>query len=1214
VAADFDRDGSVDLASVASRSAIFLLASRPDRSGFDPRSIAISGARAIGVVNLDADGLPDLVVATSTRSLAVYRNEGRTFARVSDTLLDFEPATIATGALDGDGWDDVVVASHDGSFAAMRWVDGRFSPPVYSHHAVAIDRIEIASLDGEPAGEVVALSNRSVIAFSGDESLALGSPVPFAGDATGFSIVRNSGRHDETCISRPTGVTVESRDDVAKGSPFSVTRTDDDAGSPQPGMLRYAVQQADAAGGAQTVTFDLVQGAPNVEYDAGSSVYIIRLVASITLSGDGTHIAGETQVDTNPDGPEILVTSGGSIDGFVIQAGADLNQISGLIISGFQSAIRIDGQQNVVSGNYIGTDANGAGAGTGGGAGSVAISCGDSIGGALTPEDPPSTVSDTRVADFYTFQGVVGEMVTITLSSMAFNPLLKLTGPDGGLVQQVDGGGTPNATITTVLGDAGIFRIEATTTTPDTYGGYTISLACSGPQPTSVRNLTGVFITGAANRVGGDSGLDVNVISGNDDGIRIEAGGNGTLVVNNIVGTDGTLGGQAGTGLNKRGISVTSATNTQITSNVISGNGGGGASGGVVLNNATATTITQNAIGTNRGGTADLGNVDGGIVVNSSSATSVATNIISNNGTGFSYGGVALRGAGAGSTSSVVSDNQIVGNDARGVYIESGSSNTIGPNNFITLSTSDGVAVLSGVGNVITRNSITANGGIGINLVGANDVAGGVTPNDPDDADSGPNNLINYPVILTASFGADSTIAVTGTAPAGSTVEVFRSDGTDENGEGVQFLSSVLAGDDGTFAASLPFTSPLPENFGLTATATRTGNPNDGTSEFGPNFNLNARVEVRPSSIDFGSIALGSSISRDVEICNRGANDLSIESITVDGSGAYTVGPVPPEGQVLSTDECVTVTITFTPTEAGPHPATLVIATDDPNRPQVLVPLTGNSVRADIELNVGTLTFPFTPVGGSTTSVVLVTNPSSVPVGVADVQFFRSESKKVAFTDRTDPAFTATPSSFIVPPNGAVAVSVEFRPLMAERTTDLSKPFLLPNPFYQTPRTVRSEIRVVVNESLGLVASAPIKAKVVPDPALDLRGGGIDLSDDTLEIKINAFDPDTNIRYAEVKLFNEAGSVVAQSDNTPGLEKRLRKFAKGMTVPVTLTYTGLRDFAPSIASIDITLVDVDGNRSKTEHREVVYTKRSRGQAASDNEAALPSIPLARRNR
>jgi hypothetical protein len=134
-------------------------------------------------------------------------------------------------------------------------------------------------------------------------------------------------------------------------------------------------------------------------------------------------------------------------------------------------------------------------------------------------------------------------------------------------------------------------------------------------------------------------------------------------------------------------------------------------------------------------------------------------------------------------------------------------------------------------GNAVLRNAIYSNVGLGIDL-GPN----GVTPNDPGDADTGPNNLQNFPVLTAATRTA--TLAVTGTlnstAATAFRVEFFANDALDPSGhgEGQRYLGFVSVTTDGSgnaaIAAALPVTGVSVGNF-ITATATdAAGN----TSEF----------------------------------------------------------------------------------------------------------------------------------------------------------------------------------------------------------------------------------------------------------------------------------------------------------------------------------------------------------------------------------------------
>ena len=112
--------------------------------------------------------------------------------------------------------------------------------------------------------------------------------------------------------------------------------------------------------------------------------------------------------------------------------------------------------------------------------------------------------------------------------------------------------------------------------------------------------------------------------------------------------------------------------------------------------------------------------------------------------------------------------------------------------------------------------------------MGINIAPEGVNRNDPGDGDSGPNDLVNYPVITSAT-----TSTVRGTACAGCVDEGFVADLNPSGyGEGRTFVGSAVAGTDGTFTVSVTGVSGGQV---LTATATDAlGN----TSEFARNVTV----------------------------------------------------------------------------------------------------------------------------------------------------------------------------------------------------------------------------------------------------------------------------------------------------------------------------------------------------------------------------------------
>jgi hypothetical protein len=121
---------------------------------------------------------------------------------------------------------------------------------------------------------------------------------------------------------------------------------------------------------------------------------------------------------------------------------------------------------------------------------------------------------------------------------------------------------------------------------------------------------------------------------------------------------------------------------------------------------------------------------------------------------------------------SVVSD----GNAVAGLTIDNfqnsgitivGSQNTV-YGNVIRNNDAEGVAVITGTGNAILTNLIYDNVGLGIDLAPS-----GVTPNDPGDADTGPNNLQNYPEIDSIIETDPNLFYVYGHAAPDAFVEVF---------------------------------------------------------------------------------------------------------------------------------------------------------------------------------------------------------------------------------------------------------------------------------------------------------------------------------------------------------------------------------------------------------------------------------------------------------
>ncbi len=168
----------------------------------------------------------------------------------------------------------------------------------------------------------------------------------------------------------------------------------------------------------------------------------------------------------------------------------------------------------------------------------------------------------------------------------------------------------------------------------------------------------------------------------------------------------------------------------------------------------------------------------------------------------------------------------------------------------------DGVAIVGdSTGNSILGNSIFASGGLGIDL--GND---GVTPNDPGDTDSGPNDLQNTPVIAALS-SSPTDLLVTGSLDSAPSsryrIEFFASDSADPSGsgEGQRILGALRVTTDASGHADIDHElPPVSDGQWITATATLLATADDApveTSEF--SAAVQAHTQVTSPTIQFTS-------------------------------------------------------------------------------------------------------------------------------------------------------------------------------------------------------------------------------------------------------------------------------------------------------------------------------------------------------------------------
>jgi RTX calcium-binding nonapeptide repeat (4 copies)/Right handed beta helix region len=296
------------------------------------------------------------------------------------------------------------------------------------------------------------------------------------------------------------------------------------------------------------------------------------------------------------------------------------------------------------------------------------------------------------------------------------------------------------------------------------------------------------------------------------------------------------------------GLQIVSNVNSVVKGLAINRFSGAGVAIGNNTTNTAVIRVEGNFIGTDPGGTLDRGNATGVNIFGPGTSGNVvgglspaARNLISGNGSDGVRIGRGRENRVEGNVIGTTKDGTgPLPNDGSGVFVNQGASdNRVGvfvptpltvPSsgaNTIAFNRADGVRVRDddSVGNTVLNNSIFSNDGLGIDLSRDPSAGDGVTANDEDDPDAGPNGLQNFPAIASAERGSLSVEGSLNSAPnTAFRIEFFANEECDPagNGEGQTFFGATDvttdAGGDASFDRT--FFSDPPGSF-VTATATR---------------------------------------------------------------------------------------------------------------------------------------------------------------------------------------------------------------------------------------------------------------------------------------------------------------------------------------------------------------------------------------------------------
>jgi parallel beta-helix repeat protein len=568
-----------------------------------------------------------------------------------------------------------------------------------------------------------------------------------------------------------------------------------DTGEDVPGgdpecTLLAAIQEANALPGKDTITFDIPgSGVPVIAAPDGFEV-----TDPVDIDGS-TQPGGKVEIDGGfTKGMICGSTTDPDINGFMITAGH--STLRGFVIHGFCDwGIVLRGGNNIIEGNFIGTDVTGSQA-MGNGGKWYPVFPGGYLGGGISIESDDNLIGGTD----HTPGVCDGACNLISGNSLA--------GPQKGPFERYS------------VGIAIQYYAKGNTL----YGNF-VGTDITGQSLPSGGDQQGFGIEiyyGTENVIGGGTLGERNLISGNKvDGIIIHSADDGypnphNIIRGNFIGTDST--GAVGFDGGQVGVEVDNSQENQVLNNIIATKDS--VSGGIVLSGESASNniVQDNLIGTAADGVTPIGFYHGVLII-----SGPHDNNITNNTIAYGFRGINAALAGANQiTNNTIHHNsygiEVIGSTGLEITHNSIHHNQIG----VWLSGEDTVC------NRISANAIYANSptnidppyhsGLGIDLA----PEGPNTPNDTGDGDKGPNNLLNFPVLGFAVVSADGNLRVGGSYDGilGShpyRIEFFANQACDESGfgEGEQSLGFVDVTTD--------FAGRTPIDVTQTQTQTQTG-------------------------------------------------------------------------------------------------------------------------------------------------------------------------------------------------------------------------------------------------------------------------------------------------------------------------------------------------------------------------------------------------------
>jgi Abnormal spindle-like microcephaly-assoc'd, ASPM-SPD-2-Hydin/Protein of unknown function (DUF1573) len=347
------------------------------------------------------------------------------------------------------------------------------------------------------------------------------------------------------------------------------------------------------------------------------------------------------------------------------------------------------------------------------------------------------------------------------------------------------------------------------------------------------------------------------------------------------------------------------------------------------------------------------------------------------------------------------------------------------------------------------------------------------------------------------------------------------------------------------------------------------------------------QMSVSSSSVQFGTVGVGSTSNLSLTISNTGSADLTISTVSVVGAGFGVSGITTP--MTIPAGQSAPVSLSFKPTAGGAAAATLSIISNDPANPTMSVALAGTGSTAtfgQLQASPASLNFGNVSTGGNATQNVTLSNTGTAAVQISSITAsgagFSVNGITTPFT--LNAAATATLNVIFAPTTGGSAtgsVTVTSNATNSALTVSLTGTGAQPG-LSITPASANFGSIAVGATNSQTIKLTNTGTGVLTITQANVTGSGFSATGLTLPLSINPGLSSTfNAQYQAAAAGSASGSITIVS-NAP-------------TSPSLVTLTGTGVAATQLLSLSTNAVSfgsVDTGTSSTQTVTVTNTGNS----------------------